>query len=118
MLKLIFNEDFSHAIMSDNFSQSTIFEITNYSTHQTQMNFNIDTASINNLVFFENKPITKLRIMNSAEELLVNLTFGNDIRLYVLSYNTNLYDGGQSTNVSIGQVSVSVPEENNEGEGE
>ena len=50
MLKLIFNEDFSHAVMSSSFSQSTIFQITNYSTRQVTMNFNIDAASINNLV--------------------------------------------------------------------
>ena len=118
MLKLIFNEDSNHALMVGNFSQSTIFEITNYSTHQTQMNFNIDTLSINNLMAFENVPLTKLKILDSTEEILIDLTFENDVKLYILSYNTNLYDGGQSTNVSIGQVIVQAPEENNEDEGE
>ena len=115
MLKIIFNEDFSHFLMSTNFSQSTVFEITNYSAHSTNMNFNIDAASITNLLAFENVPITKLRIMTIDGEAITNLNFSNQ-NLYILSYSTNIYDGGQSTNVSIGQVAL--PETNNEGEGE
>ena len=45
----------------------------------------------------------------------MNLTLSVN-NLYILSYSTNIYDGGQSTNVSIGQVNI--PETNNEGEGE
>lgn len=115
MLKLIFNEDFSHAVMSSSFSQSTVFQITNYSTRQVTMNFNIDAASINNLVAFEDTPITKLRVQDESGEVIMNLTLSVN-NLYILSYSTNIYDGGQSTNVSIGQVNI--PETNNEGEGE
>ena len=115
MLKLILNEDFSHAIMSNNFSQSTTFQIDNYSTHQTSMNFNIDAASIANLLLFENSPITSLRIME-GETLLVNLAFGTN-NVYILNYNTNIYEGGQNTSVSISQVEIQANEEP-EGEGE
>lgn len=115
MLKLIFNEDFTHAVMSSSFSQSTIFQITNYSTRQVTMNFNTDAASISNLVAFEDTPITKLRIQDENGEVIMNLTLSVN-NLYILSYSTSIYDGGQSTNVSIGQVVI--PETNNEGEGE
>lgn len=115
MLKLVFNEDFSHAVMSSSFSQSTVFQITNYSTRQVTMNFNIDATSISNLVAFEDTPITKLRVLDESGEVIMNLTLSVN-NLYILSYNTNIYDGGQSTNVNIGQVVI--PEQNNEGEEE
>lgn len=115
MLKIILNEDFSHALMSDNFSQSTVFEISNYSTHSTNMNFNITAASIPNLLVFENTPITKLRIMEEEGEVITNLNF-NTRNIFILSYNTSIYNGGQNTNVSIGQVAL--PEQNNEEEAE
>lgn len=119
MLKLIFNEDFSHAMMSSSFSQSTTFQIDHYSTHATSMNFNIDAASIANLVYFENTKINSIRIMDGTD-LLMNLNL-NNIEVFILSYNTNLYDGGQSTNVNMGQVQRTIPEPENiepEGEGE
>lgn len=122
MLKLVFNEDFSHALMSDNFSQSTNFQIENYSSHSTNMNFNITAASIPNLLYFENVPITKVRVMEESGEVITNLTFSTS-NIFVLSYTTNIYSGGQNTNVSMAQVALpentSEPENTEpEGEGE
>ena len=121
MLKLIFNEDFSHAVMSDNFSQSTILEVANYSTRSINMNFNITATSIPNLLAFENTKITSLRIQEENGNEVVRFNFGTS-NIYILNYNTNIYNNGQNTNVSMGQVNIIEPEEpeepESEGEGE
>jgi len=86
------------------------------------MNFNITAASIPNLLYFENVPITKVRVMEESGEVITNLTFSTS-NIFVLSYTTNIYSGGQNTNVSMAQVALpentSEPENTEpEGEGE
>ena len=116
MLKLVLNEDFVHSIDIDNYNQSTVLSITNYSTHSTSITFVTRADSIANVMTFENTPITGLRIRDDAGETLLNLNL-TDKNVYVLNYNTSIYNGGQNTSVSLGQVAVAAPE-NSEGEGE
>lgn len=116
MLKLVLNEDFSHAIDINNYNQSTVLAINNYSSHSTSVTFTTLAASVASIMAFENTPITSLRIRDDAGETIINLNLTGK-NIYILNYNINIYNGGENTSVSLGQVSAAAPE-NNEGEGE
>jgi len=109
MIKIIFNNDAEHVIGAENFNYSTTFKIDNYSSHSDNANFTMISNSIDALQRFENTPITSIKIMNSDNTDITTLAFENEV--YILNYNSNIYENNMNTYVNLGKVNL--PEENN-----
>lgn len=114
MLKIYFNNDTENVILASDFNYSAALQITNYSVRSDNINFTIAAESLDELVSFENTPITSIKVTKADDTVITELPFeGNN--LYVLSYNTNIY-GEDSINSQVNIGRIHIAEESNVGE--
>lgn len=111
MIKIILNNSEENTLFANDFNYSASLQITNYSNRVDSISFSIAAESLDDIVAFEDTPITSIKITKEDDTLIANLPFeGNN--LYVLNYNTNIYNENSiNSQVNIGRVNI--PEENN-----
>ena len=104
MVKVILNNETEYPLIANEVNYSATLQIDGYSEHVDTLNMNISISSAENLIHFENTPLESIEILNSQDEPFTTITFGNNI--YIISYNTNIYDNNAAINVSINKVSI------------